>query len=137
VPWTILRATQFHGLVEFFLGAFSVLPGVVMVPSGWRLQPVDPVEVAGRLAVAALQPPAGRLPDFGGPEVRTLRDLAGSWLRARGTRRAIIEVPVPLKASRQVAAGALLCPDHLDGRVTFEQHLARRHPGFRPAARPG
>jgi hypothetical protein len=34
----------------------------------------------------------------------------------------------PLKASRQVAAGSLLCPDRKNGTDTFEQYLARRYP---------
>jgi uncharacterized protein YbjT (DUF2867 family) len=130
-PWTILRATQFHSLVEFFLGAFSILPGLVVLPAGWRLQPVDPDEVAARLVEVVEAPPAGRLPDFGGPEVRELRGLAESWLRARRSRRAIVSLPLPLQASREVAAGRLCCPDHRDGEVTFEQYLETRYQGFK------
>jgi hypothetical protein len=36
--------------------------------------------------------------------------------------------PIPLKLSRQVAQGGLLCPDHKDGKLTFADHLARKYP---------
>ena len=64
--------------------------------------------------------------------------LSGDPFEALGdpNRRAIVELPLPLKFSRQFTAGRLLRPDHREGRVTFEDYLARRYPGFRPAARP-
>src|SRR6266700_5777855 len=36
VPWSILRATQFHTLMETFLGAFCRLPRLAAVPFAWR-----------------------------------------------------------------------------------------------------
>lgn len=128
VPWTILRANQFHTLMEFFLAAFSRLPGVMTVPLAWRFQPVDPGEVATRLADLATHAPAGLLPDFGGPEVRDFRSLAESWRSARGVRKRLLNLPLPFHFSRQFAAGRLLCPDHPDGTTTFEQYLARKYP---------
>ena len=128
VPWTILRATQFHTLMEFVLAGFSRLPGVMTVPLAWRFQPVDPGEVATRLADAATGAPTGLLPDFGGPEVRDFRSLAESWRSARGVRKRLFNLPLPFRFSRQFAAGRLLCPDHRDGTTTFEQYLARKYP---------
>ena len=127
VPWTILRATQFHTLMEIFLGIFARLPGLMPVPYRWQFQPVDASEVGARLAQLAVAPPAGLLPDFGGPEIREFKGLAESWRRTRGLRKPMFNLPLPFKASRQFAAGHLLCPDHRDGRITFEQHLARRY----------
>ena len=128
VPWTILRATQFHTLIELFLGVFARVPGLHPVPYAWQFQPVDTSEVGARLAALAVARPAGLLPDFGGPEVRDFRSLAESWRRARGLRKPMFNLPLPFKASRQFAAGRLLCPDHRDGQITFEQYLDRRYP---------
>jgi uncharacterized protein YbjT (DUF2867 family) len=127
LPWTILRATQFHTLMEFFLGVFVRVPGLLPVPYSWQFQPVDPSEVGGRLAELAVGPPGGMLPDFGGPEVRDFKSLAQSWCRARGIRKPMIDLPLPFQASRRFSAGSLLCPDHRDGRITFEQYLERRY----------
>jgi len=128
IPWSILRATQFHSLMETFLGVFSKPPMVAMVPFAWQFQPVHPAEVAAKLVEAVKQEPAGRLPDFGGPEVRDFKGIAESWLKARKLSKRLINLPLPLKFSRQVAEGRLLCPDHKDGKITFEQYLAERYP---------
>jgi len=128
VPWSILRATQFHPLIETFLGMFSKAPRLATVPFAWQFQPVDPSEVAARLVEVVKLEPAGRLPDFGGPEVRDFRGIADSWLKARKLNKRLINLPLPLKLSRQIAEGRLLCPDHKDGKITFEQYLADKYP---------
>ena len=127
VPWSILRATQFHTLMEIFLRGFSKLPRVVMVPYRWQFQPVDTTDVASRLVDVVTSPHAGFLPDFGGPEVRDFKSIADSWLRARRLNKRTVNLMLPLKFSRQFAAGRLLCPDHKDGTVTFEQYLEQRY----------
>jgi hypothetical protein len=54
--------------------------------------------------------------------------VAESWLKARKLSKRLINLPLPLKFSRQFAEGRLLCPDHMDGKITFEQYLAARYP---------
>ena len=127
VPWSILRATQFHTLMEIFLDAMSKLPGLATVPFSWQFQPVDTSDVARRLVEVITAEPAGMLPDFGGPEVRSFKSLATSWLAVRKPTKRLINLWLPFKFSRMVAAGRLLCPDHRDGTVTFEQYLTRRY----------
>jgi len=127
IPWSILRATQFHPYMELILGGFSRLPGVAAIPFSWQFQPVDARDVARRAVGAVLEGPAGMLPDFGGPEVRDFKSIAQSWLEARKSRRRLVNLWLPLKGSRQVAAGGLLCPDHRDGTLTFDQYLAERY----------
>jgi hypothetical protein len=68
------------------------------------------------------------LPDFGGPEVRDFKSVAESWLKARKSNKRLINLPLPFKFSRQVAEGHLLCPDHKDGKITFEQYLEVKYP---------
>ncbi len=126
-PWSILRATQFHQLMEIFLRFFSSLPGLATVPFGWRFQPVDPSEVAARLVEVVQREPAGMLPNFGGPEERDFKSLAKSWLAARKSKKRLLNLWLPFNFSRQFAEGRLLCPDHKDGKITFEQYLAERY----------
>jgi uncharacterized protein YbjT (DUF2867 family) len=128
VPWSILRATQFHPFMEFVLGTLSTIPRLAMVPFKWQFQPVDVREVAARLVEVVAAPPAGMLPDFGGPEVRDFKSIAESWLSARKLNKRLVNLWLPFKASRLVAEGHLTCPDHKDGTMTFEQYLDRRYP---------
>ena len=128
VPWSILRATQFHTLMDTFLDALSKLPRLAMVPFKWQFQPVDTTDVATRLVEVVTGEPAGSLQDFGGPEVRDFKSLATSWLRIRKPNKQLINLWLPFKFSRAWAEGRLLCPEHRDGIITFEQYLARRYP---------
>ena len=135
LPWTVLRATQFHDLILRVFTSQARLP-VLLVPRGFRFQPVDTSEVAARLAELASGPPAGRAPDLGGPQVRPIGDLARSYLRASGRRQAVLAVPLPGAAAAAFRRGGNLAPAHAAGRVTFEEFLASRFSGHgdpRPA----
>lgn len=120
--WTNLRATQFHGLLDWAFTAVSRLP-VVVVPARTACQPVDPAEVADRLVELALDAPAGRVPDMAGPTVHTVDELAKSWLRATGRRRPVLPVLLPGKAGAGFRSGALTAPDHAVRRRTWEEFL--------------
>ncbi|MFD8590200.1 SDR family oxidoreductase [Streptomyces sp. NPDC059637] len=126
--WTVLRATQFHDLVLQVLEGLAK-PPVVLLPAGVADQPVEVAEVAARLAGLAAGEPAGRVPDMGGPEVRTLPELARAYLRASGRRRPLLNVLLAGKAYRAFRAGGHLAPERAVGEVTFEQFLAGRFPG--------
>ncbi|WP_369045925.1 SDR family oxidoreductase [Sinomonas sp. P10A9] len=127
IPWTTLRATQFHDLALLTLKAMAKLP-VVPVPSGTRFQPVDSGEVADRLVEIALGSPAGYVPDLGGPTAYAFGDLLRSYLAAAGLRRLIVPVRLPGDAARAIRAGANLALDHADGRRTWEEFLAGHLP---------
>ena len=125
LPWTTLRATQFHDLVLTVARQLARLP-VLPVPAGVRYQPVDAGEVAARLAELSLGPPSGLVPDFGGPRVEPLAELLRGYLRARGRRRPLVPVRLPGQAARAVRAGANLAPERAVGRRTWEEFLAER-----------
>jgi uncharacterized protein YbjT (DUF2867 family) len=125
VPWTTLRATQFHDLSLMVAEQMAKLP-VIPVPAGVRFQPVDTGEVAARLVELALGAPAGLVPDIAGPQVHTMAGLLREYLRARGKRRLLVPVWLPGKAARAVRAGANLAPDRAMGHRTWEDFLADR-----------
>lgn len=122
--WTVLRTTQFHEFVHAVLRTFAKSP-VMVLPAGLDDQPIEVAEVADRLAGLALEPPAGRVPDMGGPEVRTLGDLARAYLRAEGKRRAVVSVPLAGKTYRAFRSGGHLAPERAVGKGTFEEYLRR------------
>jgi uncharacterized protein YbjT (DUF2867 family) len=123
LPWTTLRATQFHELTLTTARQIAKLP-VIPVPSGFRFQPVDADEVAARLVELALGTPAGLVPDMGGPRIYAMADLVRGYLRASGKRRAILPVRIPGKAARALREGANLTPDRAVGGRTWEDFLA-------------
>lgn len=124
LPWTILRATQFHDLVRGMFRAQRMFP-VVFAPS-FSIQPIDAHDVAGRLAELATSPPAGHVDDIGGPEILASRQLATRYLDATRNKRAIVPIRLPGKTFDAYAAGIHLTPDHRYGRTTFAEFLETR-----------
>jgi uncharacterized protein YbjT (DUF2867 family) len=121
LPYTVLRATQFHDLL---LRMFTVQrwSPALFVLGGTRFQPVDVRDVAERLVSLAAGPPAGRAADFGGPRVHTMADLARSYLRGR--RRVVVPARLPGAVVRGYRTGAnLVPPGGPAGTITFEEFL--------------
>ncbi|MFI9305275.1 SDR family oxidoreductase [Streptomyces triculaminicus] len=126
LPWTTLRAAQFHDLVLKVVGTMTKMP-VVPVPGGLRFQPVDAREVAARLVELALGEPAGLVPDLAGPTVYGLAELTRGYLRARGKSRPMLPVRMPGKAGRAYRAGENLSLETaVTGHRTWEDFLAER-----------
>lgn len=121
VPWTLLRATQFHTLIAW---AFGQAGRFGFVPTGKaRLQPIAPAVVAGRLAELAQGDPAGRVADVAGPEVLTLTELASAW-RAAGHRGLPLRIPSLGKIGRPIGDGALCDPGAATAGPSFAEWLA-------------
>ena len=125
LPFTILRATQFHDLILTVAQQMAKLP-VVPLPAGFRVQPVEADEVAARLVELALGEPAGMVPDMGGPRVYGAAELLRGYLRATKRRRPIVAIPLPGKAARAFRDGANLAPEQAEGQRTWEEFLADR-----------
>jgi uncharacterized protein YbjT (DUF2867 family) len=122
LPWTVLRATQFHDLVALLLRILAT-PPIMIVPAGWSFQPVDVRDVGARLAALALAEPAGRVPDIAGPDVLPVADLARRYLAAVGKRRPVVAIRVPGRIGRGYRAGGNLAPDRAVGAIPFEGYL--------------
>ncbi|GAA4094402.1 SDR family oxidoreductase [Nocardioides kongjuensis] len=122
VPWSVLRATQFHEfagqLVERSPRPFAMAPRM-------RTQPVAAREVAAALVAAALGEPAGLLPDLAGPCPEDVGRMVRDVVRERGPRRLVVPVPMAGRTGRQVQDGGLLPGDGATlGTVTFDDWLA-------------
>jgi uncharacterized protein YbjT (DUF2867 family) len=105
LPWTTLRATQFHDLILMTARQMARLP-VIPIPARFRFQPVDTGEVADRLVEVAFGTPAGLVPDIAGPRVYGMAELVRTYLRARGMRRPMVPVLLPGRAAAAFRVGA-------------------------------
>ncbi len=94
VPYSILRATQFHSFVDQIIRTAARVPLALPLPTDFRVQSVAAEEVAARLVRVLNGGSGGRLPDFGGPEVMTLGEAAEVWKRARSVRKPVVNVPL-------------------------------------------
>jgi uncharacterized protein YbjT (DUF2867 family) len=124
LPWTILRATQFHQLIWRWYATPRRNP-FLAVPASTRYQVMDPAELARLLVDAVESGPAGRLPDIGGPLAYEARELARSCLIASGSGRRVIAYNKPGIAGAALRAGANLTPNR-GGGETWNEFMTRR-----------
>lgn len=122
VPWTIVRATQFHELLAMSLASASrwrVMP----LPRG-TLQTIAVREVAHAIAGIAENVPLRRRVLVAGPERNELRELARAWNTVTGRRVALLPIPLPGAIGQALRAGALTAeaPDVL-GTTSFNTWL--------------
>jgi uncharacterized protein YbjT (DUF2867 family) len=131
IPFTILRATQFHGFVADVFLATRRLPMMLTLPVSD--QPIAVEEVARRLVELAEGAPAGRVDDIGGPEILTLDELAAQWQRAHGTHKRVWRVSIPGKTMAAFRAGHHLAGLPGYGTETFAQYAERHARGTNEA----
>jgi uncharacterized protein YbjT (DUF2867 family) len=123
IPFTTLRATQFHDFVADFLKPQRRLPFLVSldIPD----QPIAVGEVAARLVELASGDPAGRVDDVGGPEARPLHEFIDDWQRAFGTAKKVRTLRLGGKTIRAFQAGHHMTPLPGYGRETFAEFANR------------
>lgn len=132
VPWTILRATQFHTLIDQLLSVAAWIPLVLPMSLDFQFQPVSPAEVADALARAAIDGPGGRLPDMGGPLISSMHELATAWLGARRLRRRLLHLPLPGKLADAFRLGLNTTTEGQRGTVTWEAWLDAKYTSSSP-----
>ncbi|MTD14729.1 NAD(P)H-binding protein [Nakamurella sp. YIM 132087] len=123
VPWTILRATQFHEFATQIYGQITVGP-LMLIPA-MRSQPVAAREVAQRLVELAIGAPAGRVPDLGGPREERMVDMVRRYARTQHRRGPILQVPLPGGLGKAMRDGTLVPHGPTDhGVQTYQEWLA-------------
>ncbi len=121
LPWTIVRATQFHGLVAAAFAA-SARVGALLAPRG-VLQPVDVDAVGEALAEAVERREPEAIQEVAGPQIASVASLAKAYRAQRGLRRPIVALPPVGRALRAVASGALTDASAPRQGIGFEQWL--------------
>lgn len=122
VPWSLLRATQFHEFASQLyerakLGPLHVAPRA-------RVQPVAAREVGERLAALAVGAPQGRVADLAGPREERLDEMITAYARRTGHGGWIPSVSLPGAQMKGMRAGyALPQPGATLGRQTFAEWL--------------
>lgn len=130
VPWTIVRATQFHEFAAQVAGQARLGP-VQLAPRA-RVQPIAAAAVAEHVLSLAEGAPAGRVTDITGPREERLDAMIREWAEAEGRRGPVVAVSLPTAQMRGMRQGLAL--PHADARrlgPTFSEWLDARR-GQRP-----
>ena len=120
VPWTLLRATQFHEFAGQMYAQAKLGP-IHFAPKA-RTRPIAAREVAAHLVDCAVAGPAGRATEVAGPREESLADMVRAYARAKGSRAWIPSIPLPGPFGRAMRDGSLLPgADAVLGRQTFAE----------------
>jgi uncharacterized protein YbjT (DUF2867 family) len=122
LPYTILRATQFHELVDSAFGQFLKLP-IGAIPKKIMVQPIDVNIVARELFKIYLGPPLNNILNIGGAEVFQSGDLLAAWLRITKQKKIVINFPIPGELGRALNGGALTCNEKTEDGISWDDWL--------------
>jgi len=120
IPFTILRATQFHS----FPGELLAMFGGRLFLKGLKVQPIGVEDVADRLTELATGAPAGRVADLGGPEILDATDILRRLQAAGRAPKHVLSLRLPGKSFAAFAAGHHLAGLPAYGTQTFDEWLA-------------
>ena len=130
IPFSILRATQFHALIDVLLRASSRLPWITPLPTDWRFQSIAESEVGRHMVELALASPTGAIQELGGPQVLSLGEMAHTWFALRQMHRAIIPYWIPGKVAAGYHRGDNTCGIELPhGDITWAQWIQWTYQG--------
>lgn len=124
IPFTTLRATQFHDLVLNMIRSFEIENNTILVPEGMKFQSIDVNEVAIRLAELVDEQPSGLLPDMGGPEILSIEEMVKIYLEVSGQSYSVEAKPIEGLRYELFRSGINLCPTNKYGTITWEQFVA-------------
>jgi uncharacterized protein YbjT (DUF2867 family) len=127
IPWTIVRITQFHSLIEnrYLAGESNRI--AIALPTDYVFQTIDTGEAAQSLVEAAGRNPMGELLDVGGPEVLRLGEMAQTWVNVQGLQHRVVHQDSTDVIAEERRAGYSTCQDHRYGRITWTQWVERKY----------
>ena len=126
VPWTILRGTQFHDLVDGMFAGMMKLP-VGFLPKDFRSQPVHVDDFADALWGCVASSPARHAPEVGGPEVLRFGEMIHPWMAAHGMKKPVLHLPLPGALAAAFRQGRATTPERTVGTVTWKDWLHARY----------
>jgi uncharacterized protein YbjT (DUF2867 family) len=126
LKYTIVRATQFHSLVNSMIGAAARLPLIMLLPTDFKFQTVAESDVVERLVGCVRDPSLEPVINFGGPEVMTLGEMARKWMEINGARKRLIRLPIPGSVATAFRAGKNTTVVGGRGSISWDQWLRER-----------
>jgi len=126
VPWTILRATQFHELAVIV--SESARLGPLHLAPRMRTRPAAAREVAQHLVGLAVGAPVGGVVECAGPREESLVEMIRAYALTTGSRSWIPAVSLPGALGRAQRDGTLLpSAEAVLGRQTFADWISARN----------
>ena len=123
IPYSIVRATQFHEFVDNLLLSRTYF-NTYIIPGSIKFQTVDTDDFANHLIGLISRGPQGRTDDFGGPEVMTLKEMAELKIRSNNESNKVLSLPLPGNLYKALLNGKNTNLKQKNGKKTFQQYLS-------------
>jgi uncharacterized protein YbjT (DUF2867 family) len=125
IPYTIARATQFHSFVDQLLLSRPLFKRY-LIPGDMKFQSVDVEDFGHHLIQLMSDGPKGRVDDFGGPEIMTLREMAELKMKINNETKKVFSFSLPGKLYKSFLEGKNTNPIQKRGKITFEEFLRNK-----------
>ncbi|MGQ4666554.1 SDR family oxidoreductase [Metabacillus halosaccharovorans] len=122
IAHTIVRSTQFHHFIENIFLSKPIFNRYI-VPGNFKFQSVDVNEFAKHLIGLVEKGPQGRVEDFAGPEILTLKEMAKQKIKLNHEPNKVFSIALPGKLSKSFSDGKNTNPLRKLGRISFEEYL--------------
>ncbi|UJR18296.1 hypothetical protein I4U23_005199 [Adineta vaga] len=93
IPYTILKATQFHDFVDDGVSKLLKLH-ISVVQKKLKVQPIQIESVAKELDKIAKESPANTTYNLGGKKIYTFKEIVESLLKVRHENKMILNMPI-------------------------------------------
>jgi uncharacterized protein YbjT (DUF2867 family) len=126
VPYTILRATQFHEFIHQIITMFLKYP-VGLLPKKIISQPIDVAMVAAELYRLSQEVPVGKTIEIGGVAALSLEQMANEWIQQSGKKKLVFNFPIWGELGRTFCNGSLTTKSISTESMSWEQWLEERY----------
>lgn len=123
IPYSVLRATQFHDFVLCrMIQPFDTRQSLT-VPAGLKFQSIDISEVAAKVKQLITGGPNDETITIGGPEILTIEEMASVYLDVSGRPDKLKTEMIAGERFDVLRSGINLCKDNAYGVITWRQYL--------------
>jgi uncharacterized protein YbjT (DUF2867 family) len=129
VPYSIVRAAQFHGFIDMLLGLTKKLwwMPILPLPTNWQFQTIDTRDVATYLMPFIEKDATGRIDNVAGPQMLRLGEMARQWRDIQGSHKPIVRLPLFGKVAHGFDQGYNTAPDKAYGSITWADYLHEKY----------
>lgn len=127
LPWSILRATQFHDMIlDRFIKPFDEKTVSLKIPQGMQFQSVAIEDVANKLFSLAIGSYTNTIETIAGPEIYTIEEMTRIYLNILDRKDKIEPKMYEEDIYKLFRSGVNLCPDYAFGKITWKDFLVQK-----------
>ncbi|MES2428425.1 MAG: NAD(P)H-binding protein [Bacteroidota bacterium] len=125
IPFTILRATQFHDFVLNRMIKPYDIGTCLKVPAGLKFQSIEISEVAQKIVDLTFTGPKNGTVIIGGPQILTIEKMGQTYLDIWSKKYKLETEIMEGERFDMLRSGINLCKEHTFGIKTWEQFLTK------------